>query len=133
VLQQVGTFSNPIYATSPPGDRNRVFVVERRGTIQIVKDGVTLGQPFLDFRTLVDMSGERGLLSMAFPPDYATSGRFYVYYTSLAMGGHADGDLVVAEYQRDPSNPDVAAAATRREVLSIPHSASNHNGGTIAF
>ena len=71
--------------------------------------------------------GERGLLSMAFAPDYATSGKFYVYFTD------AGGDIRIEEYRRS-SNPDRADPATRRLVLTIEHSSEdNHNGGQLQF
>jgi hypothetical protein len=122
--------------TSPPGDRDRIFVVERAGRVQIVRNDLELAQPFLNMSTRTSTDGERGLLSMAFAPDYASSGKFYVYYTGVdddAGGPHALGDLIIDEYQRDPANSDLADTSTRREVLRIPHSAPNHNGGTITF
>ena len=77
-LQPVGSFNNPIYMTSPPGDP-RLFVVERGGTIEVVHDGVQ--SQFLDIHDLTTEEGERGLLSMAFDPNYAKNGLFYVFYT----------------------------------------------------
>src|SRR3954451_9271034 len=90
VLQRVGgasfNFQAPLYVTSPPGDRDRIFVVERAGRVQIVRNNAELAQPFLDVHTRTSTSdGERGLLSMAFAPDYATSGKFYVYYTACVQ------------------------------------------------
>ena len=79
----VGTFSAPTYIAAPPGDTHRVFVVQQSGQIRLIKDGVTVATPFLDISNEVTfVGGEQGLLSMAFSPDYATSGRFYAYYTS---------------------------------------------------
>jgi glucose/arabinose dehydrogenase len=130
-LVQVGDFTAPTYVTAPPGDTRRVFVVEQRGTIVVLKD---TGQrsTFLDIQGLVSSGGERGLLSMAFAPDYATSGRFYVYYTGRAPATERTGDIAIDEFQRDPTNPDAALAATRRRVLRIEHSLqANHNGGQL--
>src|SRR4051794_7337741 len=116
VLHRIGTFNSPVYLTSPPGDRHRVFVVEQQGTIREVRDGKKLANPFLDIRSQVQSGGERGLLSMAFAPDYAKSGLYYVYYT----GG--DGDIHIQEFP------------TRRELVRIEHSQqSNHNGGQLQF
>jgi Glucose / Sorbosone dehydrogenase len=127
-LEPVGTFAAPIFVTAPPGDGERVFVVEKGGRIMIVKAGVKLATPFLDISGLVQSSDyERGLLSMAFAPDYASSGRFYVYYTARDPLGR----LTIAEYQRS-GNPDVADT-TGRLVLAIAHPASNHNGGQLQF
>ena len=79
----------PVFLTAPPGDTTRLFVVEKAGVIRIVKNGVVLPTPFLDITALTTKSSEQGLLGLAFPPDYATSGRFYVSYT--ATGGGAAG------------------------------------------
>src|SRR5262249_46836525 len=95
-LQPVGTFNSPIYMTSAPGDP-RLFVVERAGTIQVVHDGVRT--QFLDIHTMVDQTFERGLQSMAFDPNYASNGLFYVYYTGDGTNaGGALGDIHVDEY-----------------------------------
>ncbi len=121
-LEPVGSAAAPIFLTSEPGDPNRIYVVERAGTIR------RLGAPgvFLDLSSQVSGGGERGLLSMAFAPDYATSGRFYVFHTDPG------GDLTVAEYHR--ASAESADPAGRRVVLVIEHSAqANHNGGQLAF
>jgi hypothetical protein len=125
-LVSIGTFSAPIYVTAPPGDGERVFVVQQGGRIRLVRSGTVLTPDFLDITSLVLSGGERGLFSMAFAPDYATSGRFYVYYTAVP-----EGALTIAEYHRS-ANPDVAETAGRI-VLSIPHPAGNHNGGQLQF
>jgi glucose/arabinose dehydrogenase len=127
-LVPVGTFASPMYVTAPPGDVHRVFVVERGGTIRVVRDGVVLPSAFLDLGTL-PVDGERGLLSMAFPPDYAASGLFYVDFT--APGSNA---LTIQERRRDPADPDRADPAFARTLISIPHDQqSNHNGGQLQF
>ena len=99
----------------------------------IVKAGTKLPTPFLDISGPVRSSDyERGLLSMAFAPDYPSSGRFYVYYTSDAVAGQRGlGDLIIAEYRRS-ANPDVAETA-ERVVLQITHPEDNHNGGQLQF
>jgi glucose/arabinose dehydrogenase len=134
-LAQVGGFAAPVYVTAPPGDTHRAFVVERKGTIRVIKDGLTLGTPFLDITGLVEAGyQEQGLLGLAFSPDYATSGRFYVYYTARPSAVTNDGDIVIDEFQRSAANPDVADPTTRRTVLTIDHAQKNfHNGGTIEF
>jgi glucose/arabinose dehydrogenase len=115
-LRRIGTFNAPTYLTAPPGDTRRLFVVEQAGTIREVRDGRELAKPFLDIRNKVQAGGERGLLSMAFAPDYAKSHLYYVYYTGL------DGDIHIVEYP------------TRRELLRIEHSTyPNHNGGQLVF
>ncbi|HEX2104809.1 MAG TPA: PQQ-dependent sugar dehydrogenase [Solirubrobacteraceae bacterium] len=127
-LVPVGTFDAPTYLTAPPGDTSRVFVVERGGTIRVVRDGAVLPAPFLDLRPL-PTDGERGLLSMAFAPDYAASGLFYVYFTAPGTGA-----ITVQERRRDATDPDRADGSFARTLLAIPHDRqSNHNGGQLQF
>ena len=132
--------SEPIFATAPPGDP-RLFVVERGTTqggaaIRVLKDGILLPTPFLSIPN-VNVLSERGLLSMAFAPDYETSGLFYVFWIAngpdtLDPGGVV-GDIRIVEFRRSESNPDVAQPASARLVLKQPHSAGNHNGGWMGF
>jgi Glucose / Sorbosone dehydrogenase len=125
-LVKVGDFSSPTYATSAPGDGNRIYVVEKAGTIRIAGQAA----PFLDLTqdTLSDDT-ERGLLSMAFAPDYATSGRVYVYLTTKPAG-----EIQIREYRRSAANPYIADPATARTLAAIPHGdAANHNGGQLQF
>jgi Glucose / Sorbosone dehydrogenase len=124
MLVTVGQFSNPTYATGAPGDGKRVFVTERGGHVRVV-DGTV--RDFLDVTSITNTDGdERGLLSMAFALDYATSGRFYVYLTA------AGGELQIREYRRSATDPDAADPASGRLLLAIPHSeAPNHNGGQL--
>jgi glucose/arabinose dehydrogenase len=131
-LQPVGSFDRPIYITSPPGDP-RLFVLERPGFIQVLHDGTT--SQFLDIHTRTTADGERGLLSMAFDPNYATNGLFYVFYTGAAANDGETGLGHVDEFHVS-GNPNVADPASRRPVLTIsrPSSvASNHNGGQLQF
>jgi glucose/arabinose dehydrogenase len=124
-LKRLGDFSAPVFLTSPPGDLRRQFVVEQAGRVMVVRDGRTLDAPFLDIRGHVTSGGEQGLLSLAFAPDYAASGRFYVYYTGSA------GDQRIVEYtRRDADHADQGSA---RLVLRMPDSQPNHNGGMLLF
>ncbi|MBJ7329770.1 MAG: PQQ-dependent sugar dehydrogenase [Solirubrobacteraceae bacterium] len=117
----------PIHATAPAGD-TRVFVVERGGAIRIVSGGVLRPTPFLTIPG-VATGGERGLLSMAFAPDYATSRRFYVFY----VAGGTTARIRIAEY-RTSGDPNVADPSSARTVIEQTlGSATNHNGGQIAF
>ena len=124
----VGVFAMPVYVTSDPDDANRLFVVEQGGKIQLV-EGVEPPKTFLDLSTSVATgSTERGLLSVAFPEDYATSGLFYVYFNDPT------GDINIAEFKRSAANPDQADPASKRIVLTIPHREfANHNGGQLQF
>jgi glucose/arabinose dehydrogenase len=125
VQQVVEGLTSPVYLTAPKGDP-RLFIVEQPGRIRVVKGGALLAAPFLDITTRVVSGGERGLLSMAFDPAYATNGRFYVYYTG------AQGDIFVDRFTVS-SNPDVASTTSDR-VITIQHRAnSNHNGGLLLF
>ncbi|MDX6668844.1 MAG: hypothetical protein QOK04_2224, partial [Solirubrobacteraceae bacterium] len=134
-LATVGMFAAPTDVAAPPTDARRVFVVEQGGAIRVVRDGVALPTPFLTVPG-VHNSGEQGLLSMAFAPDYATSGRFYVYYndaTACNSGGDSC-DIRIDEFRRAGGDEDRADPATRRTVLTINHRQfSNHNGGQLQF
>jgi glucose/arabinose dehydrogenase len=125
-LTKVGTFASPDYVTYAPGDRRRVFVVEQGGTIRIVRDGRVLRTPFLDISSQIVSGGEQGLLGLAFAPDYASSGRFYVDYTDR------NGDTRVVEYRRGAS-ADRANPRSARQLLFQDQPESNHNGGQLAF
>jgi glucose/arabinose dehydrogenase len=124
-LRKVADFDAPVYLTSPPGDRARQFVVEQGGRVMVVRGGRKLRTPFLDIRGLVTAGGEQGLLSVAFAPDYADSGLFYVYYTDN------DGDQRIVEYHR--ASADRADPGSARLVLRMPDQESNHNGGLLLF
>ncbi len=115
----------PVHLASPPGDE-RLFVVEKVGTIRVIREGEVLAEPFLDVRNLVSDGSEQGLLSVAFHPDYATNGRFFVDYTNR------DGDTRVVEY-RVSADPDRADPAPVRTILSVDQPFANHNGGLVLF
>ena len=121
--------SSPVFLTAPPGDLTRLFIVEQSGTIRIVKNGVLLPAPFLNVSGLIVSGGEQGLLGMAFAPDYASSGRFYVSYTAAS---NPAGHSVVARYLVS-ADPDVANAASGLVIITENQPYSNHNGGMIAF
>jgi glucose/arabinose dehydrogenase len=124
-LVRIGTFNAPVFVTAPRGDRRVQFVVEQGGRIMVVRSGRKLATPFLDISGQVTSGGEQGLLSMAFAPDYASSGRFYVYFTDNG------GDQRVVEYRR--ASADRADPGSARLVLEMADSESNHNGGLLLF
>jgi glucose/arabinose dehydrogenase len=124
-LKKVADFAAPVYLTSPPGDRSRQFVVEQEGRVMVVRDGRKLGTPFLDIRGKVTAAGEQGLLSVAFPPDYAQSGLFYVYFTGNS------GDERIVEYRR--RDADHADPGSARLVLRMADPEINHNGGLLLY
>lgn len=118
-------FSQPIYVASPPGDA-RLFVVEQTGKIRIIQNGTVLPTPFLDVTAKITSGGERGLLSVAFHPQYASNGFFYVYYTDLA------GDTRVERY-RATGGSNTADPASAQLVLAVDQPFANHNGGLLMF
>ena len=85
-LVKVGDFDAPVHVTGSPGDSHRLFVVERPGRVQLVVDGRKAAAPFLDVASETASGDERGLLSIAFAPDYQSSRRFYVYLTAAGSG-----------------------------------------------
>lgn len=125
-LQRVAEgFDSPTHLASPPGDA-RLFVTEQPGLIRIIRDGTVLPRPFLDIRDRVGSGGERGLLSVAFDPDFARNGRFYVNYTDLR------GDTRVSRFLADPRS-DTAFAGSERILLAVNQPFPNHNGGHVVF
>lgn len=125
-----GTFQQPLYLTAPPADPTRAFVVEKGGQIELLVNDVQQTTPFLDITSLVDHDdNESGLLGMAFAPDYATSGLFYVYFVDTDS---PHGDIHVEEFRRSTADANVADPTSRRLVLEIEHSSQgNHYGGTL--
>lgn len=115
----------PVHVVAPPGDDRRLFVLERAGRIRVVLDGSLLEEPFLDISDETSTGGERGLLGLAFHPDYATNGLLFVHHTDLS------GDTHVVRYSA--TSADVADPASAVTILQVPQPYANHNGGQIAF
>ena len=127
--------SQPVYVQQAPGDDADLFVVEKTGTIHIVRAGAILPTPFLDVTSIVNIpntDAEGGLLGLAFNKDYATTGRFFIYLSVKAADAKPDR-VVIQEYHRSDANHDVADAAPVADLLDNPHSGFNSLGGTIAF
>lgn len=124
-VEVVSGLVSPVHLTAPAGDA-RLFVVDQPGVIYVVRDGTRLATPFLDISDEVAYGGERGLFSMAFDPQYESTGLFWVNYTDNA------GDTRVERY-RVSADPDVADAGSAELVLHVDQPATNHNGGQIAF
>lgn len=124
----------PIYVTHAPGDYSRIFIIEKQGRIRIVRDGTLLPTAFLDIDAIITggtvIDSERGLLGLAFHPNFASNGRFFVNYTAVA----GSGDTVVAEYtvSGNPMTNDVANT-TGNVILTFDQPQANHNGGWIDF
>jgi glucose/arabinose dehydrogenase len=118
--------SEPLFVTHAGDNSGRLFIVEKGGRIKILANGAVLGPAFLDISTKVSNGSEQGLLGLAFHPDYATNGKFYVDYTDTA------GDTVIAEYKNSVPSDNVAEPA-ERVLLTIGQPYANHNGGMVAF
>jgi glucose/arabinose dehydrogenase len=127
-------FDRPIAIAQDPTDPAVQFVVEQAGRIRAIRSGAVVEPDVLDLRAVVLAGGERGLLGLAFAPDYASSGRFFVNFTNR------DGDTVVARFRRSAA-PLVADPASRFDLrwrgataaATIPQPFSNHNGGHLLF
>lgn len=122
--------SSPVHITNAKDGSGRLFVVQQRGIIKVIQPGSNAMTDFLNASSVVSQSGsERGLLGLAFHPQYATNRRFFIYYTRAA-----DGAIEIAEYEASTANPNQANPTPIRTIITIPHSANaNHNGGTIVF
>lgn len=120
--------SQPIYLTSAPGDDDRLFVVEKGGDIEIIDrhTGERSDTPFLDVSDQISTNSERGLLGLAFHPDYVNNGLFFVNLTNRS------GTTEIRQYQVS-ENPSLADASTSVELMSVSQPFSNHNGGWIDF
>jgi len=123
----VSGLSSALYVTAPPGDTNRIFVVQQSGVIRVLRRDTLLAPPFLTVSSVIAYGGEQGLLSLAFHPRYATNGFLYVGYTAK------NGDVTVARYHVS-TDPNVADPASGTILLTVPHSTyGNHNGGLVLF
>ena len=136
----------PVGVLAPRGDTERLFVVEQAGRIQIldVATGAKRPEAFLDIHLRVRSGGERGLLGLAFHPDYAQNGYFYVYYSRVAgaicQAGTVPGcrfsqnhESVISRFEVSAGTPDLADPESEKEILSFCEPFSNHNGGWIGF
>lgn len=124
-------FRAPLFAGAPTGDTSRLFIVEKRtGRIKIINlaDNSVNAAPFLDIGDLVvDEGGEQGLLGLAFHPDYANNGFFYVNYNDNS------NDTVIARYRVSDADPDAADSGSAKIILHVPQPSTHHKGGMIAF
>lgn len=129
----VSGLTQPVAFVQNPSDPSVQYVVQQGGVIRVVRAGALVATPFLDLTTSIRAGGERGLLGLALPRDYATSGRLYVNFTN------AEGHTVVARFRRSATNPLVADASSRFDLRwstgerIIRQPFSNHNGGNLAF
>jgi len=117
----------PVEVANAGDSTGRIFVAERPGRIRIVRDGQLVGRPFLDITDRISSGGERGLLGLAFHPDFPADPRFFVDYTDRA------GNTVVAQYAVPAADPDTADPDSETVVLRVPQPFGNHNGGALGF
>jgi len=120
-------FTSAVGLTHAGDGSNRLFVVETGGQIKVIENNVHLATPFLNITSLVTSGGEQGFLGLAFHPDYASNGYFYVYYSDL------NGDMAVVRYQVSAGDANVADPNSAQTVLVIAHPSGVHNGGDIHF
>jgi glucose/arabinose dehydrogenase len=126
--QAAAGLTAPVYATNAGDNSGRLFIVEQTGVIRIVHNGNLLTKPFLDISDRVRFNGEEGLLSLAFPPDYAQKDYFYVYYT---RAGETNNQ--VSRFHLT-SDPNVADPNSEEQILFLNHPGqTNHNGGLLVF
>ena len=123
----VGGLDSPLAVTHAGDGSGRIFVAEQGGTIRIVRDGQLIETPFLDISDRLTSGGERGLLGLAFHPDYPADPRFFVNYTD------PNGDTVISSFGVDPGDPDRADPASELALMTFDQPYSNHNGGALAF
>ena len=122
----VSGLSQPLDLQSVPEDPERLYVVEQGGRIRVVRNGQLQPAPFLDISVQLSSGGERGLLGLAFHPQFATNRRFFVNYTRRASGA-----TVIAEFRA--ASADEADAGSERQFLLVPQPFANHNGGGVVF
>lgn len=120
-------FAKPVFLTYPKDGSGRMFVVQQGGKIKVINSaGTVLTTPLLDISAKVSKGSEQGLLGLAFHPNFASNGKFYVNYTNLA------GDTAITEYRLSPPSSNRVTLAGRR-VMTIDQPYANHNGGDLAF
>ena len=127
-MQSIATgVTQPTSITHAGDGSGRLFITQQGGLIVIFDGAQVLPRPFLNISSLVLNSGERGLLSVAFHPNFATNGFFFVNYVNR------DGNTVVARYRVSANNPNVANARSEKVILRVAQPFVNHNGGQLQF
>jgi glucose/arabinose dehydrogenase len=130
-------YTNPVAIVTPPGETNRLFILEKRGRIVVITN---LAAPtrtiFMDIVARVTandtVGGEEGLLGLAFHPGYATNGYFYVFYTGTDFGGNTRHDIL-SRFTTSPTDPNQGLSGSEIRIISQRDEASNHNGGDVHF
>ncbi len=127
----------PTMLTTAGDGSNRLFVADQPGKIYVIKNGELLQTPFLDLTDKMvkvnPVYDERGLLGIAFHPNYQTNGRFFVYYSGLKSAEGVDHESIIAEYSVSLENPNLADPMSEKIILRVDQPEINHNGGQLAF
>jgi glucose/arabinose dehydrogenase len=125
-----GGLFEPVNVAVPPGDNDRIFIVDRPGRIQIVKNGELQVKLFLDIRDRVESGfGEQGLLDLVFHPDFQNNGFFYINFSDI----HSGGSTVIARFSVDPNDPEIANPDSFKSIITFDQPRANHNGGELEF
>ena len=127
VAVAVSGFDSPLDVTNAGDGSGRLFVVEQAGRIRLVKGGALVERPFLDITGRIASGGERGLLGLAFHPDYPKDPRFFVNYTDR------DGNTVVSQFTVSGADPDLGDPGSEVVLMHIAQPFENHNGGAVVF
>lgn len=137
LLALSGKVNSPVAMACASDGSGRLFVCEQNGVIKIVRHGIILLTPFLDIRDRIikqmNVYSERGLLGIAFHPDYPSNRKFYVYYSASSKKKGSNHKSIVAEYLVSKGNADLADRNSERIIMEIEEPESNHNGGQLAF
>ena len=120
-------FSSPIDMAHADDGSGRLFVAEKSGIVKVIDNtGTTLTTPFMNISNKVKDAGERGLLGMAFHPDYSNNGYLFLHYSNLSS------DTQISRFTVDPNNPNLIDTSTEESIITVDQPRSNHNGGSIA-
>jgi glucose/arabinose dehydrogenase len=127
--------AEPTFATAAPGDDTRLYVLEKSGAIRIIRNGQLLAEPFLDLKEFVDTFNEQGLIGLAFHPDYADNGRFFVQYAFLDTTRQPSDphEVILSEFARSEESPDRALLESERVLMVVEQPSDIHLGGMLAF
>lgn len=130
-------FISPIGLVSPNDGSGKLFVIEQGGKVKIISDGKTLSRPFIDITNKLDglniAYSEKGLLGMAFHPDYKNNGKFYLYYSAPGAEKGMDHESIISCFRVSPNDPNLALSESEKIIMEIQQPESNHNGGQLAF
>ena len=130
LVQVAHGFIDPINVAVPNDGSGRIFVVERPGTVRIVKDGKILKEPFLDIRqTVVSSFLEQGLYDLEFHPDFKKNGLFYVHYSDMWF----NGDSFITQYKVSSDDPNKFDKNSAKVIMKIEQPYANHNGGRLSL